>query len=134
MLSNSTKLSKEEIKSLLIKVHRDNQILWSKWFSQATDPVEKSGLYRYREGFDAAILNLAQQLQLSLATSKPLFDKKGLLDSESKKGDVISLEKISSASDGSILFCSHCQETLFRKKNKCWYCPTCKTNFRFQEE
>ena len=59
-------ISREEIKAVLIEVHRGNQILWFKWLKQTTDFSEKSGLYRYREGLGTTVLNLAQRLHISL--------------------------------------------------------------------
>jgi hypothetical protein len=41
-------------------------MLWCKRLKQTTDFSEKSGLYRYPEGFDTTILNIAQRLLISL--------------------------------------------------------------------
>ncbi|HPD60197.1 MAG TPA: hypothetical protein PKV48_00340 [Thermodesulfobacteriota bacterium] len=123
-----TILSKEEIKATLIKTHRANQILWRKWLHQTQDFSEKSGLYRYREGFDSAILNLAQRLHITLGTS-PLPPK-----NQEKKATVLTLEKISILPDESEVGCPYCHEPLFWKGNKRLYCPSCKVNFRLKEE
>jgi hypothetical protein len=125
-----TTISKEEIKSLLIEVHLENLMLWGKWFNQASDPVDKSGLYRYREGFDAAILNIAQRLQISLANPPASQETQ----TKAKKAEVIALKEFFFSTEFETLFCPHCHQTLFRKKNKFWYCPTCKINFRFPEK
>lgn len=120
--------SREEIKAILVELHRENQILWSKWFNQATNGSEKSGLYRYREGFDAAILNMAQRLRITLGSSKnPPKDQQ-------KKAKVIILERITIFPSSTGISCLYCNEPLFRERTKLWYCPTCKVNFRLGKE
>ena len=123
-----TTLSREEIKATLIEVHRENQMLWSKWINQATDMSQKSGFYRYREGFDAAILNIAQRLHITFALSKTP------LKNQEKKAKVITLERISILPSSTGVSCLYCNEPLFRKRARRWYCPTCKVNFRIKEE
>ena len=127
---NEDTLSRKEIKSILIETHREDQILWSKWFHRSSSPEEKAGLYRYREGFDAAILNLAQRFQVILRsseTSPPVKTKE-------KKGNIISLEKIVIHPDDKGIYCLHCKEPLFRKGKRFWHCPVCDIEFRVVEE
>jgi hypothetical protein len=121
-------LSKEEIKATLIAAHRENQILWRKWLNQTKDFSEKSGLYRYREGFDTAILNLAQRLHITLGVSS--IPPKN----QERKATVITLERISSLPNSQGVSCRYCHEPLFRKGAKLWYCPSCKVNFRLRQE
>jgi hypothetical protein len=121
-------LSKEEIKATLIETHRENQILWRKWFNQTKDFSEKSGLYRYREGFDTAILNLAQRLRITLGASNTPPE------TQEKKATVFTLERISVLPDSQGVSCLYCHEPLFRKGTKRWYCPSCKVNFQLRQE
>ena len=121
-------LSKEEIKTTLIETHRENQILWRKWFNQTKNFSEKSGLYRYREGFDTAILNLAQRLHITLGVSNTPPK------TQEKKATVITLEKIFVLPNSQGVSCHYCHESLFRKSTKRWYCPSCKVNFRVRQE
>ncbi|WAC08998.1 MAG: hypothetical protein OS130_07420 [Thermodesulfobacteriota bacterium] len=120
-------LSKEEIKATLIATHRENQILWRKWLNQTKDFPAKSGLYRYREGFDTAILNLAQKLHITLGVSS-------IPAKNQKKNTVITLERISVLPNPPAVTCLYCHEPLFRKSSKRWYCPSCKVNFRLRQE
>ena len=129
-MQDSDFLSRDEIKKILIKVHRENQALWSKWFQRISDPSEKSGLYRYREGFDTAILNLAQYFQVSL--SPPKSQRLGTKKEE--KAKVISLEKIFVQPDAEGVHCIYCNQLLFKKGKKLWHCPVCGINFRPVEE
>ena len=122
-------LSKEEIKATLIETHRENQILWRKWLNQTKDFSEKSGLYRYREGFDTAILNLAQRLNITLGASN-LPSK----TQEKKATVIITLERISALPNSPGVSCPYCHEPLFRKGAKRWYCPPCKVNFQLRQE
>jgi transposase-like protein len=121
-------ISREEIKAVLIEIHRENQMLWCKWLKQTIDFSEKSGLYRYREGFDAAILNLAQRLHITLGSSN-IPPKK-----QEEKATVITLERISILPNSQGVSCLYCHEPLFRKGTKRWYCPSCKVNFRLRQE
>ena len=128
MQEEATGLSKEEIKAMLIETHRENQILWRKWLDQTKDFSAKSGLYRYREGFDTAILNLAQKLNITLGTS-PIPPK-----TQEKRAEVITLERISILPDAPGVSCIYCHEPLFRKGARLWYCPSCKVNFQIRQE
>ena len=121
-------LSKEEIKATLIETHRENQILWRKWLNQTKDVSEKSGLYRYREGFDTAILNLAQRLHITLGASNipP--------ETQEKKATVITLERISILPNAPGVSCPSCHTPLFRKGARRWYCPSCRVNFQVRQE
>jgi len=123
-------LSRGEIKSILIETHREDQILWSKWFHRSSTPREKAGLYRYREGFDAAILNLAQRFHVMLRSSETSSPVK----TEEKKGNIISLEKIVIHPDDKGIYCLYCKEPLFRKGKRFWLCPVCDIEFRVVEE
>ncbi|MFH0811869.1 MAG: hypothetical protein V2A69_03385 [Pseudomonadota bacterium] len=129
-MHDSETLSREEIRAILIEIHRENQALWSKWFDRISDPAERSGLYRYREGFDAAILNLAQRFRINLRTSQSSSPEEG----KKEKAQVISIEKIIGYTEGSGVGCPHCQSLLFRKGKKIWHCPVCDIDFRSLEE
>ena len=128
-MADSALISREEIEAVLIEVHRENQILWSKWFNHAADPAEKSGLYRFREGFDAAILNLAKRFQITLGRHS-----RALAAEEEKRCKVISLEKIVVPSDAKGVECLYCGRPLFRKGKKAWRCPVCDIDFHLREE
>lgn len=128
--ANEDTLSRKEIRSILIETHREDQILWSKWFHRSSAPEEKAGLYRYREGFDAAILNLAQRFKVTLRSSKTSSSAK----TEEKKGSIISLEQISIHPDDKGIYCLRCKEPLFRKGKRFWHCPACDIEFRVVEE
>jgi len=127
---NGDALSREEIRTILIETHREDQILWSKWFHRSSTPDEKAGLYRYREGFDAAILNLAQRFQVPLRSSEDVAPP----NPKEKKGTIISLEKIVIHPDAKGIYCLYCQEPLFRKGKRYWHCPVCDVEFRVVEE
>jgi hypothetical protein len=127
---NGERLSKEDIRSILIDTHREDQILWSTWFHRSSAPEERAGLYRYREGFDAAILNLAQRFQVALRSSEASSPAK----TEEKKGNIISLEKIVIHPDDKGIHCLYCKEPLFRKGKRFWHCPVCDIEFRVVEE
>ena len=127
-MADSALISREEIEAVLIEVHRENQVLWSKWFNRAADPAEKSGLYRFREGFDAAILNLAQRFRVTLGHSRALTAE------EEKRGKVISLEKIVVQADAKGVDCLYCGGPLFRKGKQTWHCPACDIDFHLREE
>jgi hypothetical protein len=127
---NGDRLSKKDIKSILIETHREDQILWSKWFHRSSTPEEKAGLYRYREGFDAAILNLAQRFRVMLRSSEPTSPAKA----EEKKGTIISLERIVIHPNDKGIYCLYCKEPLFRKGKRFWHCPVCDIEFRVVEE
>ena len=66
-MESSGTFSRNDIKRMLIDVHRENQLLWGKWYRQAATADEKSSLYRYREGFDAAIFFLVERLAEEIA-------------------------------------------------------------------
>jgi hypothetical protein len=127
---DSNSLSREKIKAVLIEVHRENQVLWIKWFNRISSPAEKSGLYRYREGFDTAILNLAQRFQVNPRPLKtpPLAKRK------KEKAKIISLEKIVILPDEKGVNCPHCKSPLFKKGRKFWHCPVCDVDFHIVEE
>jgi len=127
---NEDMLSRKEIRSILIETHREDQILWSKWFHRSATGEEKAGLYRYREGFDAAILNLAQRFRVMLRSNEDVAPPK----TKEKKGTVISLERIVVHPDAKGIYCLYCQEPLFRKGKRFWHCPTCDVEFRVVEE
>ena len=127
---NGESLSRKDIKSILIETHREDQILWSKWFHRSSSPEERVGLYRYREGFDAAILNLAQRLNVTLRSSETSSPAKP----EAKKGNIISLERIVIHPDDKGIYCLYCKEPLFRKGKRFWHCPACDIEFRVVEE
>lgn len=123
-------LSRKEIRSILIETHREDQILWSKWFHRSITADEKAGLYRYREGFDAAILNLAQRFQVTLRSPEDVSAP----ETKEKKGTIISLEKIVIHPDAKGIYCLYCREPLFRKGRKIWHCPVCDIEFRATQE
>jgi hypothetical protein len=127
---NEDTLSRKKIKSILIETHREDQILWSKWFHRSSTPHEKAGLYRYREGFDAAILNLAQRFHITLRSSETASPVK----TKGKQGNIISLEKIVIHPDDKGIYCLYCKEPLFRKGKRFWHCPACDVEFRVVEE
>jgi hypothetical protein len=127
---NEDALSRKEIRSILIETHREDQILWSKWFQRSVTTDEKAGLYRYREGFDAAILTLAQRFQVMLRSAEHVSPPQP----SEKKGTIISLEKIVIHPDAKGIYCLYCREPLFRKEKKMWHCPVCDIEFRATQE
>lgn len=129
-MHESDTLSREEIRTILMAIHRENQALWSKWLGRASEASERVALYRYREGFDAAILNLAQHFRIQLRGSEHL-------SSEGEKPDkakVISLEKIVISANGQGVMCPRCKERLFRMGEKTWHCAVCEMKFFSMEE
>ncbi len=129
-MERSDMFTREDIKRTLIETHRDNQLLWGRWYSQATTAVAKSSLYRYREGFDAAIFFLAERFQLDLSYPGGILKCSG----EEKKGNVIMIEKIDLSPGEGGIRCPHCDNLLFRKGSRLWHCPTCLVNFLAADE
>lgn len=114
---------------MLIEAHRENQQLWSTWYRRATTADEKSSLYRYREGFDAAIFLLVERFQIDLHNATIARHING-----NKRGQVITVEKLDLIPEKSGIRCPHCSNLLFRKGNRLWQCPACGVNFLADDE
>ena len=129
-MQNTGSFSRAEIRTIMITIHRENQALWAKWFSRNANSLERSALYRYREGFDAAILSLAQRLQIDLGLGQ------GFLREGGKKGKakLISLEKLTIRENDVGVLCPHCNGALFRKGKRLWHCPACEIDLLSLEE
>jgi len=130
-MNEQKRFSSEEIKQTLIEVHRDNQALWNKWFNQAKTPAQRSDLYRYREGFDAAVFSLAERLHIAL------FSESGAESGDEKheESNVVAVEKLDAdffQKPG--ISCPHCHNPLFRRANRLWHCPVCSINFFSPDE
>jgi len=101
--------TEEELREALFKTREDNQEVWESLLRAARSPQEVHALYRYREGFDQALLQLARNLRLSL-------------------------RRPAGAAEGKRFRCSRCGLPLFRERPRVWRCPGCEMRFLLGEE
>ncbi len=106
----------------MLKVHRESYELWSRLVNSTRDKEQVRSLYRYREGFDHALINLARKLGVDLSGSKKSSQKRQQRDEDQ------------AIPAGEPPVCSQCNELLFKVSKKVWNCPICKMNYLLGEE
>lgn len=106
--------TEEELREALFKTRRDNQEVWESLLRAARTSQEVHALYRYREGFDQALLQLARNLRLSLRRSPPARPPE--------------------EAAGGRFRCTRCGLPLFRERPRVWRCPGCEMRFVLGEE
>jgi len=114
----------DEIREAMLKTHRESYELWWRLVNSTKDKEQVKSLYRYREGFDHALINLARKLGIDLSGSATRKAKQ-------KDGKT---EENSAIPDGEPPVCSQCKELLFKVNKKVWNCPHCKMNYLLGEE
>ncbi|MDY6844753.1 MAG: hypothetical protein SVW57_11735 [Thermodesulfobacteriota bacterium] len=114
-------MKREEIRRIILKIHKENQILWNKWIKAVKNPDELPALYRYREGFDQAILTLAKELKVPLQEdSSPKELEKRVIS------NIIDLKPLK-IQKGQQPLCPNCKTYLIKKGKKIWFCSFCNT-------
>ena len=119
------KHSDDEIKKAMLETHKESYEFWSRLIRSTSDKDAIKSLYRYREGFDHAIINIAKKLSIDLA-KKPKEDEEPGGHTEVRKGW--------SVKQGQIPFCSQCDTILFKIGKNVWNCPQCKVNYLIRDE
>lgn len=120
----SKTFSNDEIREAMLRTHRESYEVWWRLLNSTRDKEQVRSLYRYREGFDHALMNLARKLGVDLSSA-------GAKKTERKPEDT---EKEMPISDGRAPVCSQCDHLLFKVSKKVWYCPRCKMNYLFAED
>ncbi len=59
----------DEVREAMLRTHRESYELWWRLLNSTRDKEQVKSLYRYREGFDHALINLARKLGVELAGS-----------------------------------------------------------------
>ena len=113
----------DEIREAMLRTHRESYELWWRLLNSTRDKEQVKSLYRYREGFDHALINLARKLGVDLS-------------SEARRGQPKpkTTEKEVPIPDGQAPVCSQCDQLLFKVSKKVWNCPRCKMNYLLREE
>lgn len=116
--------SDEDLREAMLKIHRESYELWWRLVSATRDKEQMKSLYRYREGFDHALINLARKLGVDLARTETQKNEKGPSDGrETRLHD-----------DTRLPICAQCSEPLFKVGRKVWNCPRCKMDYLLGEE
>jgi hypothetical protein len=119
------KYSDDEIKKAMLQAHRESYEFWSRLIRSTTDPHIVKSLYRYREGFDHAIINVAKKLQIDLSRTR--VDKENPpVPEDGQKGW--------SVRNGQIPVCSQCNTILFKMGRNVWNCAQCKVNYLIRDD
>ena len=116
--------SDDDLREAMLKTHRESYELWWRLVGATRDKEQIKSLYRYREGFDHALINLARKLGVDLARSDKQNTEKG---STSK-------EETAPADQDRSPVCTQCGEPLFKMGKKVWNCPSCKMDYLLGEE
>jgi hypothetical protein len=114
----------DEIRDAMLKTHRESYELWWRLLNSTPDKERVKSLYRYREGFDHALINLARKLGIDLSGT----GTKGMNANATAK------EKETSVQGREAPVCSQCEQLLFKVSKKVWNCPRCKMNYLLREE
>jgi len=120
----SKAFSDEEIREAMLKTHRESYELWWRLVNSTRDKEQVKSLYRYREGFDHALINLSRKLGVDLSSSRT---KKAQQQTKTTEGEP-------AIPDGQPPVCSQCNELLFKVSKKVWNCPHCKMNYLLGED
>ena len=108
----------------MLKIHRESYELWWRLVNATRDKEQLRSLYRYREGFDHALINLARKLGVDLSSS-------GTRKTEQKKETT---EEDAAIPEGQPPVCRQCNELLFKVSKKVWNCPHCKLDYLLGED
>ena len=114
----------DELREAMLKTHRESYELWWRLLNSTKDKEQVKSLYRYREGFDHALINLARKLGVDLSGSAARKAKQGTGKTEEKPA----------IPEGEPPVCAQCKELLFKVSKKVWNCPHCKMNYLLGEE
>jgi hypothetical protein len=120
----SKKFSDDDIRQAMLKTHRESYELWWRLVTSTGEKEKVRALYRYREGFDHALINLARKLGVDLSATPP----KDIQQRPNTKETGASFEH------GKTPVCSQCTQLLFKVSKKVWYCPRCKMDYLFGED
>ena len=116
--------SDNDLREAMLKTHRESYELWWRLLNSTREKEQVKSLYRYREGFDHALINLARKLGVDLSST-------GTKGAEQKpKAE----QKELPIPDGQAPICSQCNQLLFKVSKKVWNCPCCKMNYLLGEE
>jgi len=116
--------NENEIRETMLKVHRESYELWWRLLNATRDKEQIKSLYRYREGFDHALINLARKLGVDLSGS-------GTTKTQQR---TTATEEDAAIPEGQPPVCEQCNELLFKVSKKVWNCPHCKMNYLLGEE
>ena len=120
----SKHFSDDDLREAMLRTHRESYELWWRLVGSTQDKEQIRSLYRYREGFDHALMNLARKLGVDLARSeKSTADKDTKLKEDATPADQERLHG-----------CTQCGEPLFKMGKKVWNCPRCKMDYLLGEE
>ncbi len=108
----------------MLKCHRESYELWWRLVNATRDKDQVKSLYRYREGFDHALINLARKLGIDLSSSA------ARAASQNQKAS----DKHAAIPEGHPPVCTQCNELLFKVSKKVWNCPQCKMNYLLGED
>jgi hypothetical protein len=118
------KFSDDDIRQAMLKAHRESYEIWWRLVISAGEKEKVRALYRYREGFDHALINLARKLGVDLSATPA---KDAQQKPKTKETEAL-LEH------GKTPVCSQCTQLLFKVSKKVWYCPQCKMDYLFGED
>ncbi len=110
------KFSDNDIREAILKTHRESHEIWRRLITSTGEKEKVSALYRYREGFDHALINLARKLGVDLSAGPPQGTQQVSATKEREPSPV----------PGKTPICSQCNQLLFKVSKKVWYCPHCK--------
>lgn len=119
------KHSDDDIREVMLDAHRDSYEFWSRLIRSTSDRDVIRSLYRYREGFDHAIINIAKKLDIDLAR-KEQREEKPRARGEVHRGWAVK--------EGEAPTCSQCNTILFKIGKNVWNCPQCKVNYLIRDE
>ena len=114
----------DEIRQAMLKTHRESYELWWRLLNSSPDKERVKSLYRYREGFDHALMNLARKLGIDLSGA----GAKGMQRADKPAETELPVPGREPP------VCSQCKQLLFKVSKKVWNCPRCKMNHVLGEE
>ena len=115
----SKNFNDDEVREAMLKTHRESYELWWRLLNSTHDKERVKSLYRYREGFDHALINLARKLGIDLSGARTRDVE---TNSKTSESDV-------PAPGPEAPVCSQCKQLLFKVSKKVWNCPRCKMNY-----
>ncbi len=118
------KFDDDELREAMLTVHRESYELWWRLLNSTPDKERVKSLYRYREGFDHALINLARKLGI-------------ILSGQATKGaqsDAAPTDSPTPVQGRKMPLCSQCNQLLFKVSKKVWNCPRCRMKYVLGEE